>query len=148
MIDLFFENIQGFKKAEITDVIKKSVKTGIDEINLKKKYYLSIFITDNIKKKNLKSRYRKKNKTTNVLSFPQNETNITKESSKILVLDNGNLVESGSHKELLNSDGIYKSLYKNAFEDSSPSKDTKNLPGLPNPAMAWTCLCIGQLSIE
>ena len=37
MIDLFFENIQGFKKAEITDVIKKSVKTGIDEINFKKK---------------------------------------------------------------------------------------------------------------
>ena len=60
MIDLFFENIQGFKKAEITDVIKKSVKTGIDEINLKKKYYLSIFITDNIKMKNLNSRYRKK----------------------------------------------------------------------------------------
>ena len=60
MIDLFFENIQGFKKAEITDVIKKSVKTGIDEINFKKKYYLSIFITDNIKMKNLNSRYRKK----------------------------------------------------------------------------------------
>ena len=92
MIDLFFENIQGFKKAEITDVIKKSVKTGIDEINLKKKYYLSIFITDNIKMKNLNSRYRKKNKTTNVLSFPQNETNITKESSKILVL--GDIVVS------------------------------------------------------
>ena len=35
MIDFFFENIQGFKKAEITDVIKKSVKTGIDEINFK-----------------------------------------------------------------------------------------------------------------
>ncbi len=47
-------------------------------------------------------------------------------ASKILVLDNGNLVESGTHKELLNSDGIYKSLYKNAFEDSSPSKDINN----------------------
>ena len=59
MIDLFFENIQGFKKAEITNVIKKSVKTGIDEINFKKKYYLSIFITDNLKMKNLNYRYRK-----------------------------------------------------------------------------------------
>ena len=92
MIDFFFENIQGFKKAEITDVIKKSVKMGIDEINFKKKYYLSIFITDNIKMKNLNYRYRKKNKTTNVLSFPQNEINIIKESSKILVL--GDIVVS------------------------------------------------------
>jgi len=92
MIDLFFENIQGFKKGEITDVIKKSVKTGIDEINFKKKYYLSIFITNNIKMKNLNYKYRKKNKITNVLSFPQNETNMIKESSKILVL--GDIVVS------------------------------------------------------
>ena len=60
MIDLFFENIQGFKKVEITDVIKKSVRIGIDEINFKRKYYLSVFITNNIKMKDLNFRYRKK----------------------------------------------------------------------------------------
>jgi len=92
MIDFFFENIQGFKKAEITDVIKKSVKTGIDEINFKKKYYLSIFITNNKKMKVINFTYRKKNKTTNVLSFPQNDISLTKGVSKISVL--GDIVVS------------------------------------------------------
>ena len=92
MIDLSFENIQGFKKGEITDVIKKSVKTGIDEINFKKKYYLSVFITNNKKMKIINFTYRKKNKTTNVLSFPQNDIVIMEESSKISVL--GDIVVS------------------------------------------------------
>ena len=92
MIDLFFENIQGFKKVEITDVIKKSVRMGIDEINFKRKYYLSVFITNNIKMKDLNFKYRKKNKTTNVLSFPQNDINMINEPSKILVL--GDIVVS------------------------------------------------------
>ena len=60
MIDLFFENIKGFKKVEITDVIKRSVRMGIDEINFKRKYYLSVFITNNIKMKDLNFKYRKK----------------------------------------------------------------------------------------
>ncbi len=92
MIDLSFENTQGFKKGEITDVIKKSVKTGIDEINFKKKYYLSIFITNNKKMKVINFTYRKKNKTTNVLSFPQNDISLTKGVSKISVL--GDIVVS------------------------------------------------------
>ena len=92
MIDLSFENTQGFKKGEITDVIKKSVKVGIDEINFNKKYYLSIFITNNRKMKIINFTYRKKNKTTNVLSFPQNEINLIEKSSKILVL--GDIVVS------------------------------------------------------
>tara|TARA_B100001057_G_scaffold184009_1_gene184670 strand:+ start:50 stop:511 length:462 start_codon:yes stop_codon:yes gene_type:complete len=92
MIDFSFENIKGFKKSEITDVIKKSVKTGIDEINFQKKYYLSIFITDNKKMKIINFTYRKKNKTTNVLSFPQNDFSEIKESSKNLVL--GDIVVS------------------------------------------------------
>ena len=86
MIDLSFENIQGFKKGEITDVIKKTVKIVIDETNFKKKYYLSIFITNNTKMKMINFTYRKKNKTTNVLSFPQNCTRMIEKSSKISVL--------------------------------------------------------------
>ena len=39
-------------------------------------------------------------------------------ASRIIVLDNGVITESGTHTELLNNDGIYKSLYKNKFEDS------------------------------
>ena len=43
-------------------------------------------------------------------------------ADKILVLDNGSLSESGTHDELLDQDGIYKSLYQNKFNDSEDSK--------------------------
>ena len=39
-------------------------------------------------------------------------------ADKILVLDQGSVVESGSHSNLLKNDGIYKSLYQNKFHDS------------------------------
>ena len=34
-----------------------------------------------------------------------------KNANKIIVLDQGKIIQSGSHKELLNSDGYYKDLY-------------------------------------
>ena len=43
-------------------------------------------------------------------------------ADKILVLDNGSLSESGTHDELLDQDGIYKSLYQNKFNDSEDLK--------------------------
>ena len=43
-------------------------------------------------------------------------------ADKILVLDNGSVAESGTHDELLEQDGIYKSLYQNKFNDSNDSK--------------------------
>ena len=43
-------------------------------------------------------------------------------ADKILVLDNGSLSESGTHDELLDQDGIYKSLYQNKFNDSEDPK--------------------------
>ena len=46
-------------------------------------------------------------------------------ASRIIVLDNGSITESGTHSELLESDGIYQSLYKNKFEDS-PTKRKEN----------------------
>ena len=36
-------------------------------------------------------------------------------ADKILVIDNGSIAESGTHDELLDQDGIYKSLYQNKF---------------------------------
>ena len=43
-------------------------------------------------------------------------------ASRILVLDNGILSETGTHKELLSNKGIYQSLYQNKFEESVPEK--------------------------
>jgi len=48
-------------------------------------------------------------------------------ASRIIVLDNGVITETGTHTELLNNDGIYKSLYKNKFEDS-PVKVKESKP--------------------
>ena len=45
-------------------------------------------------------------------------------ASRIIVLDNGVISETGTHSELLDNDGIYQSLYKNKFEDS-PEKKSK-----------------------
>lgn len=38
-----------------------------------------------------------------------------KESDLILVIDNGNIVESGTHEELLNKSGYYTKLYNSQF---------------------------------
>jgi subfamily B ATP-binding cassette protein MsbA len=43
-------------------------------------------------------------------------------ASRIIVLDNGVISETGTHKELLSGEGIYQSLYKNKFEDSPKDK--------------------------
>ncbi len=51
-------------------------------------------------------------------------------ADKILVLDNGSVAESGTHNELLDKDGIYKSLYQNKFNDSGdPKKPSKKSVG-------------------
>ena len=42
-------------------------------------------------------------------------------ASKIIVLDNGEIVESGTHQELIENKSVYHSLYKNKFEDSPES---------------------------
>ncbi len=39
-------------------------------------------------------------------------------ASKIIVLDSGSIVETGTHSELIENKAVYHSLYKNKFEDS------------------------------
>ena len=48
-------------------------------------------------------------------------------ASKIIVLDNGQIVESGRHDELIENKSVYHSLYKNKFEDSPKSNSIATL---------------------
>ena len=41
-----------------------------------------------------------------------------KNADRILVINHGEIVESGSHKELLDSEGVYSKLYNQQFNDS------------------------------
>ena len=50
------------------------------------------------------------NKTTLIVSH---RVSSAKNASKILVLENGELLQEGTHKELNNTEGYYKELYKN-----------------------------------
>ena len=57
-------------------------------------------------------------------------------ANKILVLDQGAVAESGTHQDLLEQEGIYKSLYQNKFKDSEASstysKKSKSQEYLPS----------------
>ena len=46
-------------------------------------------------------------------------------ASKIIVLDNGQIIESGTHNELIENKSVYHSLYKNKFEDSPKASAPK-----------------------
>ena len=55
------------------------------------------------------------NRTTIVIAH---RLSTIEDADKILVLENGLVAEEGTHTDLLDQDGLYKSLYKNKFEDS------------------------------
>jgi len=60
----------------------------LKEIDFKKKYYLSVLLTNDNGIKKINKKYRKINKSTNVLSFPQNEKRfVTKKIPKIILGD-------------------------------------------------------------
>ncbi len=54
------------------------------------------------------------NRTTFVIAH---RLSTVKKADKILVLDNAKIIESGSHEELINKDGMYKLLYESQFEN-------------------------------
>lgn len=58
------------------------------------------------------------NKTCIIIS---NKISDVKYSDKIIVLDNGNIVETGTHNDLINNNGIYNEFYKQQCTKSEPS---------------------------
>ena len=88
MIEFNFEYLGSFNENEIKRIVKKSISVVLKEMDFKKKYYLSVLLTNNNGIKKINNKYRKINKTTNVLSFPQNDERfITKKTSKIILGD-------------------------------------------------------------
>ena len=87
MIDLSFEDVPELRKAEITKLIKRSINVCVKEMRYNKNFYISIFVTNNVNMKKINLKYRKKNKVTNVLSFPQNEIRFFGKSSIIILGD-------------------------------------------------------------
>ena len=47
----------------------------------------------------------------------------------ILVLENGAVVESGTHSDLIDQEGVYKGLYQNKFHDSENKKPARTSAG-------------------
>ena len=88
MIEFNFEYLASFSENEIKMIVKKAIFEVLKEMNFKKKYYLSVLLTDNNGIKKINKKYRKINKPTNVLSFQQNDERfITKKTSKIILGD-------------------------------------------------------------
>ena len=88
MIEFNFEYLGSFSEKEIKVIVKKAICEVLKEIDFKKKYYLSVLLTNDSGIKKINKKYRKINKPTNVLSFPQNDERlITKKSFKIILGD-------------------------------------------------------------
>ena len=88
MIEFNFEYLGSFNENEIKVIVKKAISEVLKEMDFKKKYYLSVLLTNDNGIKKINKKYRKINKPTNVLSFPQSDERlITKNRFKIILGD-------------------------------------------------------------
>ena len=87
IIDIKFDCDESFKTKKIKIFVEKSVDQILEILEYKKrKTYVSVFLTNNKEIKKINSKYRKINKSTNVLSFPQNEERMISNLENYLVL--------------------------------------------------------------
>ena len=88
MIEFNFEYLDYFSENEIKTIVEKATFLVLKEMDFKKNYYLSVLLTNDTGIKKINKKYRKINKSTNVLSFPQNDERfILKKASKIILGD-------------------------------------------------------------
>ena len=74
------------KQKKLKILLKNLLIKLLKYLNIKKKTYVSVFLTNNEEIKKINSKYRKINKPTNVLSFPQNEKRMISNLENYLVL--------------------------------------------------------------
>ena len=87
IIDIKFDCDENFKTKKIKIFVKKSIDQILEILEYKnRKTYVSVFLTNNEEIKKINSKYRKINKPTNVLSFPQNEKRMISNLENYLVL--------------------------------------------------------------
>ena len=87
IIDVKFDCEKNFKTKKIKSFVEKSIDQTLEILEYKKrKTYVSVFLTNNEEIKKINSKYRKINKPTNVLSFPQNEKRMINNLENYLVL--------------------------------------------------------------
>ena len=87
IIDIKFDCDENFKTKKIKIFVKKSIDQILEILEYKnRKTYVSVFLTNNEEIKKINSKYRKINKSTNVLSFPQNEKRMISNLENYLVL--------------------------------------------------------------
>ena len=87
IVEISFNCEESFKTKKINNFVKKSIDQIIEILEYKKrKIYVSVFLTTNEEIKKINSKYRQNNKPTNVLSFPQNEKRMIRNSEFFLVL--------------------------------------------------------------
>ena len=110
MIDVKFECEGNFKEKEIRNFVEKSVNQTLEMLKSSNlKTYVSIFLTNNQEIRKINYKFRKIDKETNVLSFPQNEKRMVIDLENYLIL--GDIVIS-LEKILAESIEQKKSFYK------------------------------------
>ena len=87
MIDISFHKSLITDRTTIKDLITKIMTIGIKElkIDINNNIYISVLVTDDNSIKKINKKFRKINKPTNVLSFPNNDFGM-KKKDQILIL--------------------------------------------------------------
>lgn len=110
MIEVEFKKNLKFEESEIRRIVVETIRIALRTLKVNERdYYLSIYFTDNYGIRKLNYKYRKKNKSTNVLSFTQNQ--------KICLSNNKDIVMLGD---------IVISLEKVNVEAKTLEKDFKD----------------------
>ena len=110
MIEVDFKKNLKFEESEITTIVVKTIKVALKTLKINERdYYLSVYFTNNYGIRKLNNKYRKKNKSTNVLSFTQNQ--------KISLSNNKDIVMLGDIVISLEKVNVEAKALKKDFKD-------------------------------